>query len=97
MTKPLRIKQNDIRRKNIQSFKQLFEYSNKIPYWLISYNDKSYPTKDVLIDLIKQIEMLKSLIKCIIIVSAVRVVQKVVGNFYLFVNRKEVMCNVQLL
>ena len=44
----------DLKSDIIQSFKQLFEYSNKIPYWLISYNDKSYPTKDVLIDLIRQ-------------------------------------------
>ena len=36
----------------INSFKKLFALSANIPYWLISYNDRSYPDIDTLIDLI---------------------------------------------
>lgn len=36
----------------INSFNLLFKLSEKIPYWLISYNDRSYPTIDTLIELI---------------------------------------------
>lgn len=36
------------------SFKNLFENSSHIPYWLISYNSKSYPDRKALEDLIKQ-------------------------------------------
>jgi len=38
----------------INSFRDLFKVSESIPYWLISYNSKSYPEKNVIIDLIKQ-------------------------------------------
>ena len=38
----------------INSFVKLFEASNHIPYWLISYNSKSYPEKDIMIKLIKK-------------------------------------------
>lgn len=38
----------------VDSFTKLFEASSHIPYWLISYNSKSYPKKDVMIDLIKK-------------------------------------------
>lgn len=34
------------------SFERLFENSRHIPYWLISYNSKSYPEKDRMIELI---------------------------------------------
>ena len=37
----------------MSSFKRLFENSRHIPYWLISYNSKSYPNRETLIDLIK--------------------------------------------
>ena len=37
----------------ISSFKQLFKNSQHIPYWLISYNSKSYPDQKTLINLIK--------------------------------------------
>ena len=37
----------------IGSFKKLFENSRHIPYWLISYNSKSYPDLGTLINLIK--------------------------------------------
>lgn len=37
----------------VGSFKKLFELSADIPYWLISYNDRSYPSIDMLVDLIR--------------------------------------------
>ena len=36
----------------VQSFDTLFERANHIPYWLISYNDRSYPDINTLTDLI---------------------------------------------
>lgn len=44
----------DLKTDIIRSFECLFEYSDKIPYWILSYNNKSYPTEDILVDLIKQ-------------------------------------------
>ena len=44
----------DLKADIIRSLECLFEYSDKIPYWILSYNNKSYPTKEVLVDLIKQ-------------------------------------------
>ena len=38
----------------VNSFKNLFKNSHHIPYWLISYNSKSYPDKKTMIALIKQ-------------------------------------------
>ncbi|HQG58734.1 MAG TPA: DNA adenine methylase [bacterium] len=38
----------------INSFTKLFNVSKRIPYWLISYNSKSYPDKDEMIKLIKE-------------------------------------------
>lgn len=38
----------------IYSFKKLFEASEHVPYWLISYNSQSYPDKETMQDLIKQ-------------------------------------------
>jgi adenine-specific DNA-methyltransferase len=38
----------------VDSFTKLFEASSHIPYWLISYNSKSYPEKDTMIELIKK-------------------------------------------
>lgn len=35
------------------SFKRLFELSSDIPYWLLSYNDRSYPSIDMLVDMIR--------------------------------------------
>ena len=37
----------------IDSFKKLFKNSRHIPYWLISYNSKSYPDQETLISLMK--------------------------------------------
>jgi len=41
---PQRYSGFDKKKTVIQSFEQLFEMSAEIPYWLISYNDRSYPT-----------------------------------------------------
>lgn len=38
----------------IGSFRKLFSLSKDIPYWLISYNDRSYPDIQTLVDLISQ-------------------------------------------
>ena len=38
----------------VNSLKQLFKNSEHIPYWLISYNSKSYPDKETMMSLIKQ-------------------------------------------
>ncbi len=37
----------------VSSFKRLFALSENIPYWLISYNDRSYPSIDELVGLIR--------------------------------------------
>lgn len=36
------------------SFRRLFENGKQIPYWLISYNSKSYPNKNQMIELIEE-------------------------------------------
>ena len=36
----------------INSFKMLFNLSKDIPYWLISYNDRSYPSIETLVEII---------------------------------------------
>ena len=35
------------------NLKLLFERANHIPTWLISYNDRSYPNIDTMVDMIK--------------------------------------------
>lgn len=42
------------------SFKQLFKNSVHIPFWLISYNSKSYPDKEVMLDLIKKFKKVQA-------------------------------------
>lgn len=42
-----------------KSFEKLFENSKHIPYWLISYNSKSYPEKERMIELIKKHKKVK--------------------------------------
>ena len=37
----------------IPSFRRLFELSDSIPNWIISYNNRSYPTIDTMVELIK--------------------------------------------
>ena len=44
----------------VNSFKKLFKNSQHSPYWLISYNSKSYPDKETLEDLIKQYRNVKT-------------------------------------
>lgn len=41
---PQRFSGFDKKRDVIESFEKLFEYSQEIPFWLISYNDRSYPS-----------------------------------------------------
>ena len=45
---PQRYSGFDKKKTVIQSFEQLFEMSSEIPYWLISYNDRSYPSVEEL-------------------------------------------------
>jgi adenine-specific DNA-methyltransferase len=50
----------DKKREVIQSFHALFEYAQEIPNWLVSYNDRSYPSIEILKDIIqkyKQVEI----------------------------------------
>lgn len=42
-----------------KSFEKLFENSKHIPYWLISYNSKSYPEKEKMVELIKKHKKVK--------------------------------------
>ena len=42
----------DTKKEIINSFRRLFKLSDNIPYWLISYNDRSYPSIETLIELI---------------------------------------------
>lgn len=45
---PQRFSGFDKKRDVIESFEKLFEYSQEIPHWLISYNDRSYPSVEEL-------------------------------------------------
>ncbi|MBP3298620.1 MAG: DNA adenine methylase [Muribaculaceae bacterium] len=49
---PKRIGGFETKKEIINSFKALFDLARDIPYWLISYNDRSYPTIDFLVDMI---------------------------------------------
>ena len=51
---PQRFSGFDKKRDIITSFETLFEYSKDIPYWLISYNDRSYPSIEILTALISK-------------------------------------------
>lgn len=51
---PQRFSGFDKKRDVIQSFKKLFEYSQEIPHWLISYNDRSYPSVEELSKIISK-------------------------------------------
>ena len=44
-----------------ESFNRLFNNSKHIPYWLISYNSKSYPDKNTMIELIRQFKKVEVL------------------------------------
>lgn len=43
----------DNKRDVLGSFKSLFKFSQHIPYWLISYNDRSFPDIDTMVELIR--------------------------------------------
>lgn len=51
---PKRYSGFDKKKEVINNFNKLFELSKDIPYWLISYNDGSYPDEDTFIEMIKQ-------------------------------------------
>lgn len=44
----------DNKREVIKNFKSLFNLSQHIPYWLISYNNRSYPDIDTMVELIQE-------------------------------------------
>lgn len=52
----------DTKKDIMASFGRLFLLSKKIPYWLISYNDRSYPDKKTILDMIepyKRVEVIE--------------------------------------
>jgi len=49
---PQRVSGFDKKQNIMASFEQLFEYAQEIPYWLISYNNRSYPNIEELTQLI---------------------------------------------
>ena len=51
---PQRFSGFDKKRDVIESFEKLFEYSQDIPHWLISYNDRSYPSVEELSKIISK-------------------------------------------
>jgi adenine-specific DNA-methyltransferase len=51
---PQRFSGFDKKRYVIESFDKLFEYSQEIPVWLISYNDRSYPSVEDLTKIISK-------------------------------------------
>ena len=50
------IQKNEI----VNSFEKIFQNSCHIPYWLISYNSKSYPEKQTMESLIRQFKQVKT-------------------------------------
>jgi len=51
---PQRFSGFDKKKDVITSFEKLFEYSQEIPYWLISYNDRSYPSVEELLKIVSK-------------------------------------------
>lgn len=51
---PQRFSGFDKKRDVIESFEKLFKYSQEIPHWLISYNDRSYPSVEELSKIISK-------------------------------------------
>ncbi len=51
---PQRYSGFDKKKTVIQSFEQLFEMASEIPHWLISYNDRSYPSIEVLVKMVEK-------------------------------------------
>jgi adenine-specific DNA methylase len=42
----------DTKKDIIDSFDKMFAAANKIPYWIVSYNDRSYPSQEKMIEMI---------------------------------------------
>ncbi|MDE0470393.1 MAG: DNA adenine methylase [Ekhidna sp.] len=53
----------DKKREVVKSFEKLFEYSQEIPHWLISYNDRSYPSINELTKIILKYKDVKVEVK----------------------------------
>jgi adenine-specific DNA methylase len=51
---PKKISGFDTKKDILESFDKLLAVSNKIPYWLISYNDRSYPSQETMIEIISK-------------------------------------------
>ncbi len=51
---PKKVSGFDTKKEIINSFKTMFSLSDNIPYWIISYNDRSYPDIDTLVDMAAQ-------------------------------------------
>lgn len=51
---PQRFSGFDKKKDVINSFEKLFEYSQDIPHWLISYNDRSYPSVETLSEIVSK-------------------------------------------
>lgn len=51
---PKKISGFDTKKDIVNSFRTLFERSKDIPYWLISYNDRSYPSIETLTEMISK-------------------------------------------
>jgi adenine-specific DNA-methyltransferase len=49
----------ETKRDAINSFNNLFENSKNIPYWILSYNDNSYPNKEVMFNLLSKYKEVK--------------------------------------
>ena len=47
----------DTKKDIINSFEKLFIEAKNIPYWIISYNDRSYPNKEQMIELISKYKL----------------------------------------
>ena len=51
---PLKFSGFDKKKNVLESFEKLFSYAQDIPFWLISWNDRSFPSVDNLRDIIKK-------------------------------------------
>jgi len=51
---PKRVSGFDTKKDIINSFDRLFVAAKKIPHWIISYNDRSYPSQEMMIEMISK-------------------------------------------
>lgn len=49
----------DTKKDIVSSFDKLFFHAQKIPYWIISYNDRSFPTQQLMIEMISKYKKVK--------------------------------------